>query len=367
MPTEATQPAADHSRRNNIGSLRLIGALMVLVGHSFILASADGSTGDALSRAIGDVAPFRMGLPGIGVAMFFAISGYLVAQSYQRRGGSLAYVEARLLRIYPALWIAIGITVLMGAIVSVFSPEDFLSSKRTLVYAVGGASLLDLQFTLPGVFGSNPRAASVNGSLWTLPVELKMYLFVAAVGVVGLLGRRLLFNLAAAAILAVAGLWPEALPLMGNPDHQSIALFFLVGTALYVNRGAVPLRGVAVGGLALLAAALSWTAAYPVLFAVAFSYAVLWLGFASRPRLPDLAARGDLSYGTYLYAFPVSQLWVLALGPGSPWLVAGLTAAVVLPMAFASWRLVEEPALRLKGRLVPPKLTNRSVIVRPSE
>ena len=105
MPPAPTDPAAP-SRRNNIGTLRLIGALVVLLGHAFVLSSADGRTRDEVSEAIADVAAFNLGLPGIGVAMFFAISGFLVAQSYQRRGNAPAYVEARLLRIYPALWLA---------------------------------------------------------------------------------------------------------------------------------------------------------------------------------------------------------------------------------------------------------------------
>ena len=84
---------------------------------------------------------------------------------------------------------------------------------------------------------------------------------------------------------------------------------------LYVNRDWLPLRGVGVIALAVLAAAMS---AGPLptrsLFALAVAYAVLWLGFTDRIRLPDLAARGDLSYGTYLFAFPASQIWVIGAG-----------------------------------------------------
>ena len=365
MPSAPTDPAAP-SRRNNIGTLRMVGALVVLLGHAFVLSSADGRTRDEVSEGIADVAAFNLGLPGIGVAMFFAISGFLVAQSYQRRGNAPAYVEARLLRIYPALWLAVSLTIVVGAVVSTFAPDDFLSSKRTITYAVGGASLLDLQYALPGVFDSNP-SDSVNGSLWTLPVELKMYVFVAVVGIAGLLGRRLLFNVAAVALVVAALVWPDGFPPLANTDHQEIATFFLAGTALYVNRDVIPLRGAGVVVLAAVAAALSWTPAYPLLFAAAFSYAVLWLGFTQRPRLPDLSKRGDLSYGTYLFAFPVAQLWVSAIGPGSPWAIAALTLATTLPLAYLSWHLVEARALRLKGRLIPAKLTSRSVIVRPSE
>jgi len=76
----------------------------------------------------------------------------------------------------------------------------------------------------------------------------------------------------------------------------------------------------------------------------------MWLGLSRAVRLPDLSARGDLSYGTYLYACPISQLFVAGIGPDSPWLIAVLTAAAALPVAWVSWHLVEAPALRRKGR-----------------
>ncbi len=365
MPSASTDPAAP-SRRNNIGTLRMCGALAVLLGHSFVLSSPDGRTPGAISDAVGSVAGFHLGLPGIGLAMFFAISGYLVSASYRRRGTLIAYLEARLLRIYPALWVAIAFMVLVGMILSPYSPLEYLKSHKTLVYVAGGASLVDMNYLLPGVFTGNP-SDSVNGSLWTLPVEMRMYLFVAVAGILSLLGRRALFNVVVAAAFAIGLIWPGSLPLLSDQNHAEIATFFVAGSLLYVNRDVLPLRAAGLVALVVAAAALSWTPAYPFVFAFAFSYGVLLLGFTQRVRLPDLAARGDFSYGTYLYAFFVSQLWVSAFGPGKPWLVAALTLVTTLPLAIASWRLVEEPALGLKGRLVPAKLTRRSVIVRPRD
>jgi peptidoglycan/LPS O-acetylase OafA/YrhL len=289
-----------------------------------------------------------------------------VSASYQRRGSLVAYLEARLLRIYPALWVAIVLMVLVGMVISPYSPLEYLKSHKTLVYVAGGASLVDMNYLLPGVFTDNPNDA-VNGSLWTLPVEVRMYLYVALVGVLGMLGRRALFNVVVAAAVAVGVIWPGSVPLLTDHNHAEIATFFVAGAVLFVNRDVLPLRAAGLLALALLTAALSWTEAYGLLFAFTFSYAVLLLGFTQRVRLPDLAARGDFSYGTYLYAFFVTQLWVSAIGPGKPVLVAVLTLVATLPLALASWRLVEEPALRLKGRLLVPKLTRRSVIVRPSE
>jgi peptidoglycan/LPS O-acetylase OafA/YrhL len=256
--------------------------------------------------------------------------------------------------------------VLVGLLLSPYSPMEYLKSHKTLVYIAGGASLVDMNYLLPGVFTGNP-SDSVNGSLWTLPVEIRMYLYVALVGVLGLLGRRTIFNLVVAATVVVGVIWPGSVPLLADSNHAEIATFFVAGAVLYVNRDVLPLRGAGLAILIALAAAVSWTAAYPLVFAFAFSYAVLLMGFTKRVRLPDLAAKGDFSYGTYLYAFFVTQLWVSALGPGHPWPVAALTLISTLPLAILSWRLVEQPALRLKGRLAPNKLTSRSVIVRPSE
>jgi peptidoglycan/LPS O-acetylase OafA/YrhL len=361
MPSPPEDQAAP-SRRNNIGTLRMLGALAVLLGHSWVLTSDDGRTLGPVSEAVSDVTGFHLGLAGLGLAMFFAISGYLVSASYQRRGSLVAYLEARLLRIYPALLVAIAFMVIVGWVLSPYSPWEYLKSHKTLVYIAGGASLVDMNYLLPGVFTGNPNDA-VNGSLWTLPVEIRMYLFVAVAGVLGALGRRVLFNLVVAATVAAGVIWPGSIPLLTDQNHAEIATFFVAGAALYVNRDVLPLRA---AGLVLLVAAtiaLSWTGAYPLAFAFTFSYAVLLTGLTRRVRLPDLARHGDFSYGTYLYAFFVTQLWVAALGPGDAALVAVLTLAGTLPLAVASWFLVEAPALRLKGRLFSSKLTRRSVIV----
>jgi peptidoglycan/LPS O-acetylase OafA/YrhL len=338
------------SSRNNIGTLRLAGALAVLFGHSFALTGGAHSR-DPISDLTHDVTPYHLGLPGLGVAMFFVISGYLVTQSFARRRSVVAYGEARVLRIFPALICAVAVTVLVGALVS-SAGAAYLTSRETLSYGIHNASLIDLRYSLPGVFQHNP-VASVNGSLWTLPVEFRMYILVAIAGVLGALGRRTLFNLVALACMVVTLAWPDSSPLLAKPEHEQLAVFFLAGAALFVNRDLVPLRLAGLAIAALAAAIASQTGAYGLVFAFAFAYAVLLLGFGQGLRLPDLSARGDLSYGTYLYAFPVTQLWVDALNPGSPWVVAALTFACTLPLAWFSWHLVEAPALALKGRLAP--------------
>jgi peptidoglycan/LPS O-acetylase OafA/YrhL len=338
----------EESRANNIGTLRLIGALAVLFGHSFVLTEGVPFH-DPISDVTRELAGFSLGLPGLGVAMFFAISGYLVTRSWMRHESFVAYAEARLLRIYPALILAVALTVLLGLVLTDVDGAAYLTSKQTVEYAIHDSALIDLRYTLPGVFEDNPSNA-VNGSLWTLPVEMRMYILVALAGLLGMLRRRMLFNIAAAGIVVLYLAWPES-PLLADPVHARAAVFFLMGAALLVNRDWAPLTGLGAAGMAALAALASFTGAYDLVFAIAFAYVILWLGFTDRVRMPNLAAHGDLSYGTYLYAFPVTQLWVQMLQPVSPWVVFLLSLATVLPLAWMSWHVLEQNALRLKGRL----------------
>jgi len=92
--------------------------------------------------------------------------------------------------------------------------------------------------------------------------------------------------------------------------------------------------------------------AFNLVYALWFTYLVLYLSFHPKLKLPDLGKHGDFSYGLYLYAFPVTQTCILWLGAERPWLILALGFAFTMLLAVLSWFVVEKPALRLKGRLL---------------
>ncbi len=342
----------DSKHDNNIDALRFFGAFLVLFGHAFELCYGKGGGFDPISAFIRPFTAYHERLPGLGVAMFFVLSGYLVTRSLQRRQNLLAYLEARVLRIYPALWVVLLLSVLvLGPLVSVFEVGDYFSRGGTWRYLTHNAWLYpDVAYKLPGVFVENPRTG-VNGSLWTLPVEVRMYVIVALFGVLGLLRARWLFNVAALLVVGWYLLLPDSFVLLHQGHHERLGVYFLLGALFYINADRVTYHWLGV----LLTASLAWvswrTPYYNAAFSVALSYLVLFISFHPRLRLPDLAKHGDFSYGMYLYAFPLTQLVVLAIGPGNPWLVVAAVLPLTVLFAVGSWWLVEKPSLRLKGVL----------------
>jgi peptidoglycan/LPS O-acetylase OafA/YrhL len=154
---------------NNFDALRLGAALLVVESHSFAM-TASGS--DSVTRFFPDLDGGE-----IAVATFFVISGYLITISAQRRS-RLEFLLARGLRILPALiFVTLFSVLVIGPIFTRMPLHVYATSPITLNY-LGNAYVFGLSFFLPGVFTSSP-VPGVNGSLWTLPLEVSMYALVA--------------------------------------------------------------------------------------------------------------------------------------------------------------------------------------------
>lgn len=332
----------DLTRRGGFDTLRLIAALMVFHSHSFAIGALPAP----------QLPAFTYG--SAAVIMFFAMSGYWVSRSALERSVA-SYATARTLRIVPGLFVCCLITIVLCALATSEKVGDYFRMADTWRW-LGNAFPLAVpqRNMLPGVFedgvGSHP-----NGSLWTLPMEVLCYV---AAGVAARFGRRGM-KLAAVvvgllAIGVVAGrLGVGNMTLFRPMDRLWLALFagaFFLGASLHP-----------VGNRALLAAAgaaLLWLLVWPhSLIAgygvgvVLYSCLAIWGG--RNVDLDRYVTRGhDISYGVYIYAFPLEQLSVRIFEPHDRLgfaLYWGSALAATLILASLSWVLVERPALRLKA------------------
>ena len=329
------------ARRNNFDALRLIAAASVVFSHSFLIAEG---TQDHEPLILLSGSQSILGLAGVFV--FFAISGFLVTQSYEETGHALRFLAKRALRIFPGLFVATLLSAfVLAPMVTTLSTIAFLSTPAPWEYVLGNTFLDQTVHELPGVmFVNNPVGLEINGSLWTLRFEFMMYLMVLALGVLRLLTLRMALLLL---VLGMACLHFDALDVLGGWGW--LLGFFAAGMALYKLRH----TGIFDGRIALLALA-GLVLSVPLrqfilLFPLFGCYFALWL--ALTPRLPVIpAARfGDLSYGIYIYGWPAEEAVIWLLGGRAAWwqvFLIALPAAAAL--AFLSWHLVELPALRLK-------------------
>lgn len=330
--------------------LRLLAAGSVLFSHAFLMA-AGWENDEPLNRLLG---------PGnivglYGVYTFFIISGFLLARSLDGNGSAAQFAINRALRIYPGFIFCILVTaVAIGPIGSSLAWRAYFAHAEMLGYVTTALSCLCDVAHLPGVYayaGPTDLTNVVNGSLWSLPFEVLSYVLLVWLWVAlrDIRAVALAFVLLAAATVASPMLF-KAL------TSVSFTLpFFTGGVAMYPVSKRFGLRApVALGCAACLVIAASF-GVQRLAFAVFGAYLVVFLG--SRPNVGSrIAGRiGDLSYGVYLFGWPVEQLVRQHAHVTNPWAMM----AVAFPLAFAlaaiSCHLVERPALRLKtpiGRLV---------------
>lgn len=339
----------DRGRENNLSLLRHVAATTVVVAHSFPLAGRIND--DPLARLTGVI-----DLGTLAVVAFFAISGFLVARSFDRSPGLADFLRARALRILPAYAAAIVYAAfVVGPLVTTLPLAEYLSHRETWRYVTRNFTFAQVD-RLPGVFGANPYAWAVNGSLWTLAVEVFCYGGLALAGLVGALRRRALAAALALALLA-AGYVPAFVALIPHGEYamaSRLAGTFVAGALAYAWRNRIPVSPwIALAALVLAWAVVGTRAQSLVLFA-ALAYSTLVLGYFPAFDLPALRARTDLSYGIYVYAFPTQQLVAGMIGPGSPGLLFLLAYPAIVALAAASWRWIEAPALRFKRRPAGP-------------
>jgi peptidoglycan/LPS O-acetylase OafA/YrhL len=326
---------------NALNALRLVLALQVVVWHSYSL-QGDDELPERLRWLASD----------FGVDGFFAISGLLICRAWLRRPNLSTFWLARARRILPGLWVClVVIAFVIVPAACLVAGEPLPSLRGSVGFVVQNAGVAVHQWGIDNTTASL-HDPGWNGALWTLMWEVIGYATIAVLGAAGWLRPRVVGALFVAAwscsvALLAIGVEPYSASVwVLMPSRASI--MFLAGALLWLCRDRVPLDGrlalacalaVPVGVLAV--------PDYRVLAGPALAYLLVWVAVDLGRRCPRLVLEQDVSYGVYIYGFPLQQA-LLLVGAGAVWWPAFtvLSVLVVVPVAALSWRLVEAPALR---------------------
>lgn len=338
--------ASLHVRENNFDFLRFAAALLVLFSHCYPLTGRTGE--EPFARFTGYATGGEL-----AVAIFFVMSGYLIASSYQNSDSLIAYTAKRAARILPALQAVVLLTVfLLGPVFTTLAPAEYFSAAGTWAYLLNAAFIN--RFTLPGVFADLPYRDAVNGSLWTLPFEVLMYIGIVLIGWMHGFNRRFI----GLVVLSLAALFFLLPTLLGEKFTASIRLqelyvlaklgtFFFSGTLIFLLRQQVPWRADLAIVLAIAVCTSAGTDWGIYVIFIALPYLVLYVAQMNLGPLSGFGKYGDFSYGLYIFAFPVQQI-VISLSPPGVSIGTVFVASTIptLLCAILSWHLVESPVLR---------------------
>jgi peptidoglycan/LPS O-acetylase OafA/YrhL len=341
--------------RNNFGALRLLAALMVILGHGRDMK--------------GFIPPILWNFPvsRIGLDIFFCISGYLIYDSWVRDPHLGRYLTKRALRIFPALIVCVLVSIfIIGPIATVLPLSRYFTHHMTWDYLLNIG--LYLQLNLPGVFTDRRLGGAVNGSLWSLFPEVLCYLSLPLICLMGRVPRLVILLL----VMALCGgyglyLFAEAPGRYGlfysvDPKYLLVQVpFFMAGAVIrQVELWSPKLLRLDIAVIFcasnFLLPSMLGTNSVPFEW-LTLAYLVVAFGNASTPLLRHATMFGDLSYGVYLYAFPIQQL-VLEHTRAFALIICTLVSLVI---AFVSWHLVERPALRLKPTFARPAVNGLGV------
>lgn len=332
---------------NSFNLVRLFFATLVIFTHSY--AIYDGHPyRDILYRLTGSLS-----LGDVAVDGFFIVSGFLIAGSYLQSRSPWHYFQKRVLRIYPAYLVCYLICITLVAWFSGAAAPD----ASSIPVIVAKAFLLappTLGTEFPGLAFS-----FLNGSAWTIAFEFRCYVILAVFGMIGLLERRSL-------VLAIFGLLlvldfitieysPPGYVLVGDTENgiRFMALF-LAGVLhqLYRDRIVYSARGAALCLVAAVAC-MFWAPIAEIGLCLFGAYVILWFALHGPLNRVGGLLKSDISYGLYLYGWPIQSLIIYYATGISPTAVTFVALPLAALCGWISWQLIEKPALSLKSRAAP--------------
>lgn len=314
---------------NNLALIRLICAFGVIVSHSYaLLGGINHSEKDLLSTITSD----SLGYGAFAVGVFFLFGGYLIAGSAKRSKTFSSFIKKRILRIIPELaFLVLMLAFVIGPLASSLPPAQYFTNPSLPLFLLN--IVLVPVHSLPGLFSSNPYPNVVDGSLWTLPVEFFCYLLVFLSFKITHFNRNSYLKLSAPIALLTFIYF-----IILYPYQISVVrpiLLYWIGTTAYVFRESIRIPNpLALGSFIIFCISLpiGWSDAAML---VCFPIFMAWLAFSVKASKTSLRLNKlELSYGVYLWGWPVGQLVVLMYPSINVKILAFTTIALSLIMGF---------------------------------
>ncbi len=329
-------------RRNALNVWRLILATGVIFAHSFPLG------GHPIHYL-----PVERLLSEVWVDGFFTVSGFLITASWLRRPHLREYWKARFLRIFPGLWVCLLVTAFVIAPIAAAVKHWSLPLSGEVAYVVNNGLLNVYYAGIDGTPKGIPWPGVWNGSLWTLVFEMLCYVAVCVLGVLGLLKRQwVLPTLFVVSVVWSAYVGYPTMALQTIPQMLArFAVVFFAGALIFQYQHAIPARWSLVAACVLVVIFSGLAPNYRLIAALPLAYAII----VSGALVKNIQIRNDISYGIYIYAFPIQQLMAtFGLTRLHPVVFFVVATICTIPLAAASWFVVEKRAMALKHRNKQP-------------
>jgi peptidoglycan/LPS O-acetylase OafA/YrhL len=334
--------------KNNFNFLRLLFALFVVITHAHTLSATP--TGDYLSRLTNG----QITLSFIGLSGFFTISGYCVYKSLDRSTGIAVYYWKRILRIFPGLFIVLLLTVLLGPLVYDSGIYSYLANRSVWTYLPSNMTLFHQQGMIDGIFTNNPYDPTINGSLWSLLYEFAFYIFLSGLFFIPKHKGRTFTVFLVLGVLVTGSLWFRAqLGSLAFILEAGLVLefapFFFSGALMAMLPAAsIRQQNNALVGLMLLLILATYAGAFTYARYFTLPPMVVWIGLRSTGLLVSFIEKlGDISYGIYIYSFPVQQTLMHYFHWNTFELMA-VSLVISCLAGYLSWHWVEKRFLRYK-------------------
>lgn len=327
---------------NNFNLIRFLASTLVLVSHSFAI--------------VGLPEPhfynIKFGL--YAVFVFFVVSGYLVTKSLISRSSIIDYLYARFLRIYPGLFFMLIIICLLIGVLVTDNTKSFFLNETTYKYIFNSLYMFGGEATLPDVFSENPLSNVINGSLWTLQYELRLYIFLGLFWFISSFTKSFKIICFKVFIFLYLSKLIFSFYFFGQTSFHAVItminIFFLMGTLITLYEIFLQSHYRIILKLIALISILSFF--IPIfnkifLFCVS-SLLIILFGNVKNKYLLKFNNFGDYSYGIYIYAFPVQQCIYYFFNSISVINLIFLSFIFTFIFSYLSWHFVEKFFLKFK-------------------